>query len=263
MLRTSLGVRVALVLLFISPAWADFEDDFEGYPAGSELPSPWSLSATDRMAVNSSGWQASRGIFANSVEWHGSSRPTGYDPCEVCYELSLKARIASANGQARHTWAVGNTTAILFFEMDHNTLEIAFPGGAVPFAEDIWYDISVAVCVDAASNWSWHSSYRPWTGLIWDAWTVMGTGDLTAGFAPETVNLGGIYAYDIGDPDNSAMDDVSFQAVVEPVSCYVAIEAGFGFAADVNEDCYVSLDDFALLAQRWLECMQPGDPACD
>ena len=263
MVRTLSCIAVTLLLLFSSGAWADFTDDFESYSAGSALPSPWSLSATNNMVVNSSGWQASKGISANSANWHGSTRPTGYDPCEVCYELSLKARISSANGLVRHTWKVGNGTANVFFEMDQNTLEIALPGGAVPFVEDVWYDISVVFCADGSSNWSWHGSYRAWTGLVWGAWTVMGTADIAAGFAPETVDLGGIYAFDIGDPDNSAMDDVSFVAVSEPVSCYVAIEAGFGLPADVNEDCYVGLDDFALIAQQWLECMQPGDPACD
>jgi len=33
-------------------------------------------------------------------------------------------------------------------------------------------------------------------------------------------------------------------------------------SADLNQDCYVNLEDFALLAQNWLKCNDPMDPAC-
>ncbi len=34
-------------------------------------------------------------------------------------------------------------------------------------------------------------------------------------------------------------------------------------AADLNKDCYVTLEDFALLAKEWLECTDPGNLACE
>jgi len=33
-------------------------------------------------------------------------------------------------------------------------------------------------------------------------------------------------------------------------------------SADLNQDCYVNLDDFQLLASSWLECTNPGDLDC-
>ena len=263
MYRAFLSVGLAVLFVMTLSVWAEFEDDFDSYAGGSDLPLPWSLGSTNDMVVNFSGWQGSMGVFANSAGWHGSSRGTDYDPGEVCYELSLKARISSGNGLARHTWAVSNGPVNLFFEMDQNYLEIFFPGGSVPFSEDVWYEISVALCKDAPSDWQWHGSYRAWTGSAWDSWVIMGGGDLPAGFSPDTVSLGGIYAFDVGDPGNSSMDDVSFVVIDEPSSCYTAIQAGFGQASDVNEDCYVDLEDFSLVANDWMQCMHPSDPACN
>ena len=33
--------------------------------------------------------------------------------------------------------------------------------------------------------------------------------------------------------------------------------------ADLNTDCYVDLLDFAVFANIWLQCVQPGDPLCN
>jgi hypothetical protein len=244
-----------LLLVTASSVKADFKDGFDSYTAGSELPAPWSISDSQKMFVNASGWQGSKGVFSGSSDWHGSSRPTGYTTANECYELTLKARISSLNGIARHTWKVGNATQSLQFEMDQNTFFIAFPGGGVPFTEDTWYEISVAFCDDGGGNWAWHGSYRAWNGQAWGDWAVMGSGDLPAGFTPEDVDLGGIYAWDEGDPDNSAMDDVAFEAVIEPVSCYAAIASGFSLDADLNEDCYVDFKDFQIIAESWMQCV--------
>ncbi len=34
-------------------------------------------------------------------------------------------------------------------------------------------------------------------------------------------------------------------------------------SADLNRDCYVNLEDFAVIAQDWLKCNNPQDEACD
>jgi hypothetical protein len=33
--------------------------------------------------------------------------------------------------------------------------------------------------------------------------------------------------------------------------------------ADMNGDCYVNLEDFAVFVSQWLECSSPSDPACN
>lgn len=46
------------------------------------------------------------------------------------------------------------------------------------------------------------------------------------------------------------------------VACRDARESGLGLDSDLNDDCYVNLGDFAIIARNWLECNDPADAAC-
>jgi hypothetical protein len=49
---------------------------------------------------------------------------------------------------------------------------------------------------------------------------------------------------------------------VLPYTCESVIAAGFGSDADVNGDCNVNFNDFAILAEHWMECNDPDDNSC-
>ncbi len=40
-------------------------------------------------------------------------------------------------------------------------------------------------------------------------------------------------------------------------------EQGIFMDADLNHDCYINLEDFAVIAANWLYCNDPFDPTCD
>ena len=45
-------------------------------------------------------------------------------------------------------------------------------------------------------------------------------------------------------------------------TCDKVIADGHGMVADVNNDCYVNIEDFAAIAAAWLECNMPGVDGC-
>ena len=60
--------------------------------------------------------------------------------------------------------------------------------------------------------------------------------------------------------DNPIVKEVTIQAV--NASCEKVIADGHGMVADVNNDCYVNIEDFAAIAAAWLECNMPGVDGC-
>jgi hypothetical protein len=50
-------------------------------------------------------------------------------------------------------------------------------------------------------------------------------------------------------------------AVVDANCAKVKLD-GLLYKADLNEDCYVNINDFALMALNWLDCNDPEDAAC-
>lgn len=48
-----------------------------------------------------------------------------------------------------------------------------------------------------------------------------------------------------------------------PEDCAQALASGYNLPGDLSADCYVTLPDFGLMSQQWLECVAPGDPDCD
>jgi hypothetical protein len=50
--------------------------------------------------------------------------------------------------------------------------------------------------------------------------------------------------------------------LVPPASCQEAINIGFKQQGDLNNDCLVTLKDFALVAAGWLQCVEPSNSNC-
>ncbi len=40
-------------------------------------------------------------------------------------------------------------------------------------------------------------------------------------------------------------------------------DVGIYLETDFNQDCYINLEDFAILAQNWLKCTDPQNPGCE
>jgi len=57
-------------------------------------------------------------------------------------------------------------------------------------------------------------------------------------------------------------DNITVSSVVELATCQEVIDGGFKIVGDLNNDCYVDLEDFAILASQWQVCIHPDDPLC-
>lgn len=58
------------------------------------------------------------------------------------------------------------------------------------------------------------------------------------------------------------LSEVRFLAIDPPQNCAEVVQQGYSPGADVNGDCYVNLTDLALVAGRWLKCVEPTDAGC-
>ena len=238
-----------------------FTEDFESYPVDPNLPlgAPWT--GSNPLVVNDSGWNVSKGAHSGKdPNWHDSYRATNYDRSETDHRLRWKARLSSLDDVARLTAGVGSPAGLLWFEMNQVPLTIEWTGGSVPVVEDTWYEMIVEV-EDGGTSWTWVGQYRAWGGSEWGSWSPMGSGTAPAGWSPGSVGMQSIWAFDVSI--DSVIDDVVFEAITDPTVCSEAIEQGYGLEADVNEDCYVNIEDVAEVAQEWVQCVNPIDEDCD
>ena len=60
-------------------------------------------------------------------------------------------------------------------------------------------------------------------------------------------------------PD-STINDIVITEV--PTTCWDAMKAGYNLKNDLNSDCFVDFEDFALLASDWLQCVNPNIVEC-
>ena len=237
-----------------------FSEDFESYPLdpNQRLGAPWK--GWDGLVVNDSGWNVSKGVHSgDDPNWHTSYRPTNYDRSETDHRLRWKARLSSFDSVARLTAGVGSPAGMLWFEMNQVPLTIEWVGGSVPVTVGTWYEMMVEV-EDGGASWTWQGQYRAWGGSAWESWLPMGSGTAPAGWSPGSVGLQSVYAFD--ETIDAAIDDVVFEAITDPTVCSEAIEQGYGLKGDVNEDCYVNLEDIAEIVENWVQCVNPADEDC-
>ena len=48
-----------------------------------------------------------------------------------------------------------------------------------------------------------------------------------------------------------------------PVTCAGALAEGYGIPGDLNEDCYIDINDLIMLVSDWLWCAEPSDENCE
>lgn len=60
--------------------------------------------------------------------------------------------------------------------------------------------------------------------------------------------------------------DLSYNGITESAAVSVRIQENECippyYPADLNEDCYINLEDVVIFASQWLTCSRPGDPTC-
>lgn len=67
-------------------------------------------------------------------------------------------------------------------------------------------------------------------------------------------------------PDDTvafSLDNVWVTYDLFPSTCEQVVAFGGGFASDINDDCNVDYEDFALVATDWLKCNDPNDITCE
>ncbi len=75
-----------------------------------------------------------------------------------------------------------------------------------------------------------------------------------------TLNAGDTLDFAVGSGVNLISETTPLDVTIytEP-TCQ---DVGVFYPADLNQDCIVNLEDFALLSQDWLKCNDPEDPSC-
>ena len=136
----------------------------------------------------------------------------------------------------------------------------------------------IAAGPDVADN-QWHHVVMTYDGITQKLFIDgLKVGQITY---PNALNNNSKYDLWIGsDPTNStsgwvgAVDEARLYSVALPESKVLDLFISDGgqyevptgcdsyYSGDVNQDCYVGLDDFVLMAQNWLKCNEKSDPDC-
>lgn len=110
---------------------------------------------------------------------------------------------------------------------------------------------------------------------FWADWTVMT--DPNALSMDDVVNVYAVMQDDLGTGNGTNMTfngNPAFAAgnwsegaevilsSISDVACLEAIGSGAGLVTDLNKDCFVNMEDFAIVAQNYLNCNDPENPAC-
>lgn len=170
-----------------------------------------------------------------------------------------------------HDWGLGN--GIVSFDL----LPSALSAGqsfhmSLYLASGDWgpweglYDITIddgsgAVTTSGITGGHSPSGFDNWVTFRiynWDGVSPVNVRILGTGFTPANEPS-------FGSSATVTLDIIAFDpyvAPIPPVDCDEVFEKGYGFAGDINKDCYVNLLDFALAAQQWLTCNNPEDPTC-
>jgi len=127
--------------------------------------------------------------------------------------------------------------------------------------------------VPGAEYISGDSTVLPFADFVftWDG----STGDLTARVIDASH---GIHMVSATDTDFASFSRIYITAstegeeffideiLIDPIvtmTCQELIANGFGIKSDLNDDCYVDLEDMAILAADWLRCNDPEDEDCE
>lgn len=117
--------------------------------------------------------------------------------------------------------------------------------GPNPIAVNVIYEALAGVAYPDP-NHPTHPSYTFTDRSVNRVWVSGNTWTMTDSFGPYDVNI-----YKLG-------------SVVAPESCIQVLARGGTLgAADFNANCKINLQDFGVIAQDWLKCIDPDVPNCD
>ena len=188
--------------------------------------------------------------YTTSLTGPGSAQWIGYSVDEDVYVVSPERRMLLTLGGG-----TGTDYGALFWTLDHEV--------------DFWREGTGAVSVQASRD---STGVEAWLQLRDDG-QVVAEGrhhfnDFNT-YHPVTVEM---------DGDETAVDTVVFVSYrwESPSSVRIRFD-NFLFTADyrvcsdpthpkidadMNQDCYITLADFAILGSNWLECTDPTDETC-
>lgn len=112
-------------------------------------------------------------------------------------------------------------------------------------------------------DWTWYTSSNGTSTDLWVPGRSSGTGEEP--WPSQMAELGEVVAVDgkvsvwIGNGQTTFYDGLSY----EPLNpCEIIRADGWGLASDFNGDCYVNIEDAAILFASWLECNDPANGNC-
>ena len=135
-------------------------------------------------------------------------------------------------------------------------IRIIFGVTSAPGQDGVWAGLE-----PNRTDWKWYNSLNGTDTGIW----VPGR---TGGEPPpsqyaslgDAVAEGGQITVWIGYGQTTFYDGLSYDLITP---CDIIQDQGWTLTADMNNDCYVNLEDFAELAIDWLRCYEPTDPMCE
>ncbi|MFH1615120.1 MAG: right-handed parallel beta-helix repeat-containing protein [Planctomycetota bacterium] len=91
---------------------------------------------------------------------------------------------------------------------------------------------------------------------------VMGIAKAPAGTASIRISVGRNTSFNAVVDSLFVFKGIGTDSDGAPVDCGMVRNMGLLFAGDLNEDCYINLEDLALFANNWLKCNDPEDENC-
>jgi len=65
-------------------------------------------------------------------------------------------------------------------------------------------------------------------------------------------------------PDSATFfDSFASAVIIEPNTCEEVAYYGWSLPSDINRDCHIDFNDYALLISNWRKCNDPNNAACD
>lgn len=225
-----------------------------------------------------------------AAEYSGTSNPSGVWTCGMLDWATGPAFIVYANN---HTLAVPGTGEVVQFwtwstpgdrdaygAVNHNTSDHAlaswgfrWKAGGINIQNGVTPDYysTVAFTAPEAGDYVFAAAFEsmtdgrgtqvwvtlpdfsaPWNAVL-DAY---GGVNVSATYSNTLTLNAGDTVYFSNSPGNT-MVDLRLTVVKDGMNC-----SGDYIAGDLNRDCYVNLEDFALLSRDWLQCNDPAYEIC-
>ncbi len=254
-----------------------YEDSFTG------LVAHWNFDEGSGIAVADSVGSNNGTIFGSTTQWLTAGQKGGalnFGSRTACVKVPTSSAIELTGAMTVAIWMKGTFTdsyeAVI--SKGYGTWRvIRYAAGQQLYAQ-IGTANYIAAGPDVADN-QWHHVVMTYDGVTQKLFVDgLKVGQITY---PNALN--NTYKYDLwigSDPTNStsgwtgAVDEARLYSIALPESKVLDLFISDGgeyeiptgcdsyYAGDVNQDCYVNLSDFVLMAQNWLKCNEKSDPDC-